>query len=401
MKFHSTFLIFFIFATFGVQAQPINPKELDEEITRLNNDSQFETSLLRLEEIISGTSYSDFDKYHAFLQKAYTYKRVFNYPAALENLDSAYEYGMKTAQKEEVETRIQVEKMFVYFDLMEMDEAARYLERIKKENLKYIESETLGFYYNVVAVLQMHQDDFSGADEALQKALEVMKKEAPRHVAAVYAKIIGLSEKTGDLEKAETAFNEGIQYAEKYKMELYKIRLYSDMSSFYFSIQDYKNGLLLENLANSLNGEYNAPFKSGELHIFEKEQLHKKLKEEESGSKFGKTLLIGILLIFAIVMGVILYIRTGRRRKNKPEENPNTALVSDLPEPAKSPALEEEAAVKTPEFTTRQKEIIQLVRMGKSNKEIAAELFISENTVKYHLKSIYQILGINSRHEIR
>ena len=52
-------------------------------------------------------------------------------------------------------------------------------------------------------------------------------------------------------------------------------------------------------------------------------------------------------------------------------------------------------------LTDRQKEIISLIQQGKSNKEIASLLFISENTVKYHLKIIYEILDIEHRTEIR
>lgn len=48
-------------------------------------------------------------------------------------------------------------------------------------------------------------------------------------------------------------------------------------------------------------------------------------------------------------------------------------------------------------LTERQVEIIQLIKQGKSNKEIANQLFISENTVKYHLKIIYGILDIEHR----
>ena len=52
-------------------------------------------------------------------------------------------------------------------------------------------------------------------------------------------------------------------------------------------------------------------------------------------------------------------------------------------------------------LTERQKEIICLIQEGKSNKEIAILLFISENTVKYHLKIIYEILDIEHRTEIK
>lgn len=45
-------------------------------------------------------------------------------------------------------------------------------------------------------------------------------------------------------------------------------------------------------------------------------------------------------------------------------------------------------------LSERHLEIVKLIRERKTNKEIANELFISENTVKCHLKTIYETLNI-------
>lgn len=50
-----------------------------------------------------------------------------------------------------------------------------------------------------------------------------------------------------------------------------------------------------------------------------------------------------------------------------------------------------------PKLSPRQIEILRLIAAGSSNKAIATGLEISENTVKTHLKQIFQELGVNKR----
>jgi DNA-binding NarL/FixJ family response regulator len=50
-------------------------------------------------------------------------------------------------------------------------------------------------------------------------------------------------------------------------------------------------------------------------------------------------------------------------------------------------------------LTTRQREILELVAKGYSNARIAKDLFLSESTVKQHLRATYKILNVNDRKE--
>ena len=51
-------------------------------------------------------------------------------------------------------------------------------------------------------------------------------------------------------------------------------------------------------------------------------------------------------------------------------------------------------------ITERERELILKVMQGKSNADIARELFISLPTVKTHLHNIYQKLGVDSRYDL-
>jgi DNA-binding NarL/FixJ family response regulator len=50
-------------------------------------------------------------------------------------------------------------------------------------------------------------------------------------------------------------------------------------------------------------------------------------------------------------------------------------------------------------LTPREKEVLQLLAQGLPNKQIAQRTGISENTVKYHISSIYSKLGASNRTE--
>lgn len=46
------------------------------------------------------------------------------------------------------------------------------------------------------------------------------------------------------------------------------------------------------------------------------------------------------------------------------------------------------------QLTTREKEVLQLIATGHSNKEIAVKLYITERTVKNHVNSILRSLDL-------
>jgi DNA-binding NarL/FixJ family response regulator len=52
------------------------------------------------------------------------------------------------------------------------------------------------------------------------------------------------------------------------------------------------------------------------------------------------------------------------------------------------------------ELTPQEQAVTALVARGMSNREVAAELFISAKTVQYHLTRVYAKLGLRSRAEL-
>jgi DNA-binding NarL/FixJ family response regulator len=66
------------------------------------------------------------------------------------------------------------------------------------------------------------------------------------------------------------------------------------------------------------------------------------------------------------------------------------------PEPASSPVAFNESKAR---LTRREREILQLVAEGHSNAELARMLWVTEQTVKFHLSNIYRKLEVSNRTE--
>jgi DNA-binding NarL/FixJ family response regulator len=66
---------------------------------------------------------------------------------------------------------------------------------------------------------------------------------------------------------------------------------------------------------------------------------------------------------------------------------------------AMSRRAEERQQLPAPRLTDREMEVLTLVAQGMNNRDIAKELFISENTVKNHIRNILEKLHLHSRME--
>lgn len=96
------------------------------------------------------------------------------------------------------------------------------------------------------------------------------------------------------------------------------------------------------------------------------------LTTEAAENKYATSKIINMLLGL-LLAGLVFYVFHKRRRKNQD-------IFADL--------------------SKQEKNVQGLILQGKSNKEIANELFISLNTVKTHITNIYAKLRVSSRQEL-
>ena len=75
-------------------------------------------------------------------------------------------------------------------------------------------------------------------------------------------------------------------------------------------------------------------------------------------------------------------------------------MVETLPNPSKSPTAPHCSAGPLNRLTPQELQVVRLAAAGGTNKEIAAQLFLSPRTVAYHLYNAYPKLGLAARGDL-
>jgi DNA-binding CsgD family transcriptional regulator len=97
----------------------------------------------------------------------------------------------------------------------------------------------------------------------------------------------------------------------------------------------------------------------------------------------------GLIAATFAVLGIWLGLKlTGKQQ---------AVVVKEVPVPAGEPFILNEKKREELRITPRELEILKLIAQGMSNREIAAKLYVSENTVKTHSSRVFDKLGARRR----
>ena len=376
---------------------------VNKKVTFFNDSGKFEESIKLLENVINNPKSTNFEIYNAYLQKYIIYKRLFNYAEAVNNLNLAEKFGLKSDRTDEVKIRLQIERLFIEFDSLRFDGVNDLLPKIDESKLHLVDDETQAFYLSVVGTMHQMNQRYDLADQYFDQAIEVIKVKNPKHLPNIYRKKISLYSITKEKDKAMAAFEIGMKYATFHKMDIYVLNLHEQIADFYYKMGDYKNAYETRVIVNELATKYDALNISGKLLILEKDLINRR---KDSEIKYERKILILFIIITFILSALLitLFLLYHSNKKNKRLiKIDNENLRAELEKISKLNSESNKKHIDYNDFdlTPRQKQIIKLVGQGKSNKEIGSELYISENTVKYHLKIIYNILNIHDRNALK
>ena len=97
----------------------------------------------------------------------------------------------------------------------------------------------------------------------------------------------------------------------------------------------------------------------------------------------------GIVALLFAALGIWLGLKLTRTKE--------TVVVKEVRVPASGPFVQNRERIEALGLTPRELEILELIARGLSNKEIASQLFVSENTVKTHSSRVFDKLNARRR----
>lgn len=391
------------FCVLQMGAQTLDLKKIEEQVYQLNNQQKFQQSQQLLLKFLKQKNLSPQEKCFINLNLSYTYKRLYDYTSTLKFLNDAHNFAKQTKGQDSIIATINAQRAFAYFDIQQYQKSVQIMDKLAAKKFKHISEENtakLMMQQGYILFLKQH---YSEAEKLYDAALVKLKASSECDIPMILVKKVQLYDKMNRLVDRDQAYKEAVKSADE--CGIIKYRMYADdeLVNIYKKRNEAEKALVLQKELDSLNTAYQKEQKLASLHL-EREKVLIESKEEEIVKKqanLNYLLIFSSILIGLVILLYILFNRIKRRKAVLEEEfelmkeELNTYLLT-LPS---TPTIQEQAQAdsKAGTLTERQHKIVAYLKEGKPNKEIAELLFISENTVKYHIKVIYQQLGVKDR----
>jgi DNA-binding CsgD family transcriptional regulator/predicted transposase YbfD/YdcC len=389
--------LFIVLFSANLFCQNIIYEDISKEISKLNRSGRYVESQKRLSLLIEKNP-TDTEKSHLILLLAQTYRSINDYNTALKYLKEASANSEHSSEK--VKSEIQAEFAFVYFDNHQYEESEKIMRKIALENYKSLTTIDKAYLIMQQGYVSFLKKNYVDSEKKYKQSIALMRKSNSCDLPVVHGKQIELLGKIGKLYEAEKIYEESMKIAESCKIIKYQMYVTDEYKKVLIRLKNPKAILYIQKY-DSLNARFDRDHKLSLMYIENIEQ-EQKSKKTLQNNDFIKSIIYGLSLILFLI---IIYIITKKNKKtNLEKQKIEEELVKMKEQLSKYLQVEHFSSREQKNFyheklTERQIELISYLEKGYSNKEIADKMFITEATVKYHIKNIYEILELKNRKE--
>lgn len=300
-------------------------EEIEEKVYELNNLQEYDSSVFYLNTFLTCSINQD-EIHQSYIVLSLTYKRLFDYPKVLECLDNAETHAPYCSNPRKAMNQVICEKAYANFDIQEYNKADSLMTILSLEKFQGINLEHQAKIKMQLSYLMFLQEKYREAEIGYDDAIENLAKAQARDLPMIYGKKIELYSKTKQFDKLLESYNKGINYADSFKIDKYRLYLTDLLWKAYYEHQDFKNAFLKLHSYDSLHTLYNQKQHLDLLYSLEKKyNLNKKeqqlVKAQHTISR-QNTIATILILVFVlaglIVISIFLY---NAKQKSVKEKN--------------------------------------------------------------------------------
>ncbi|QJW92418.1 winged helix-turn-helix transcriptional regulator [Spirosoma taeanense] len=328
-----------------------------------------------------------------------------DYSSTFQFLDTARQYAQATSKGPEYQAFISAQEALLYFDIHNYTKSERLMKAIEKTGFRYIDMENRAKLVMQQGYLLYRRKRYLQAEKTYDQAISLLKASSPCDLPMIYVKKMQLYSALNNKAKMLEALRLSSLYADSCKIIKYHIYAYSELLAIYEQRDDIVGIAFAAKRLDSLNTLYAQSENVAKLHT-QKEKILLKAKDQRLAEKQQFNIVLLTIVLGLILLVAVLIFLLKAYRKQQPvivvDNNPKRAELKTymLHQQEKSQESVSTIANKNVPLSDRQREVLTYMAAGLTNKEIADKLFISENTVKYHIKNIYQILELKDRKDL-
>ncbi len=167
----------------------------------------------------------------------------------------------------------------------------------------------------------------------------------------------------------------------------------------YYTLNDSLTGIEVKEKIADLEIKYQTEKKQHEIKLLKEENNTKKQK-----IKTRNLFIISLVLLVITIISISFFFRIRAMQKLSQMETDIQKYIlkiNDLNSNNNTePEINSKEFLKKHDITERETEVLYFISEGMTNADIAEKIFVSTNTIKYHIKNIYLKLDVKNRVEV-
>ena len=401
-KFKSYLTIFFLFFFALLIAKDLNLPSFEKEIIKYNREGRYELSQKKLLDLLFSDLTKE-EKANVLYLLAATYRGLSDYRMCLEYLNKSSAVAKDLPKDNILRMKLDYEYAFSYFDMKEYEKCSEKMKQIASQKYTHIIPENQAYIFMQEGYLFLRNKDYDNAEKKYLQALNIMKTANYCNLPIVYVKMMDFYSQKKNIKKAEKMYAESMKISKGCNILKYETYSAAQIEIIYKQNNLLDKAYAVSLKVDSLRKLENIEDRISEMHIIDKKYMEKQEILERKYLFWEKIIVSVISIVLLSLIGYSSFKGRNLKSEKIKMEEEIIHMKENLNNYAKNYNSNENftnantAIINPDKLTSRQKELFKLMADGLSNKEIADRLFITESTVKYHIKNIYSILELKDR----